>query len=205
MTDAFPLKWPAGRPRKPAHSRKLGRFKRTDYRTNRSGPLTVADALNRLRAELNRIDARHFVVSSNLQIRQDGLPRSGQRQPEDPGVCVYFQLGGKPRAMPCDTYQHVEDNIAAIAAHIEATRAIERHGVATLSEMFDGFTALPPAAGSKPKRQWWEVMGFTEFVTTRSEVEQRYRELAKKLHPDAGGNPEAMAELNQAREEALKG
>jgi phenylpropionate dioxygenase-like ring-hydroxylating dioxygenase large terminal subunit len=31
--------------------------------------------------------------------------------------------------MPCDRYTRVADNIAAIAAHIDATRAIERHGV----------------------------------------------------------------------------
>lgn len=205
MTQAYPLQWPQGRPRTPSFNRKDGRFHKTDWRDNRKKPLTVNDAVARLLNEADRIGAQGVVISSNLEIRQDGLPRSGQRRPDDTGVCVYFHLAGKPRAMPCDTYWNVEDNIAAIAAHIEATRAIERHGVATVSEMFAGFTALPPPPGTKPKRSWREVMGFAESdIVFQSDVEARFRELAKRLHPDAGGSAEAMAELNQARKEALE-
>ncbi len=204
VADAYPLQWPLGRPRRPSHQRKDGRFHKTDYRTNAKRALTVTEAVARLLAEANRIGARGVVISSNLEIRQDGLPRSGQRKPDDPGVCVYFHLAGKPRAMPCDTYRNVEDNIAAIAAHIEATRAIERHGVATVSEMFAGFVALPPPTGAKPKRPWWDVMDLDPNRNTREQIEARFRELAKIRHPDVlGGSVEAMAELNQARKEAL--
>lgn len=200
--QAYPLQWPQGRPRRAAHQRKDGRFHKTDWRTNTKRSLTVTEAVARLLAEADRIGARGVVISSNLEIRQDGLPRSGQRKPDDPGVCVYFHLAGKPRAMPCDTYHNVEDNIAAIAAHIEATRAIERHGVATVSEMFAGFVALPPPSAAK-KRNWWDVMEFAGPHVTREKIEARFRELAKTRHPDTGGSVEAMAELNQARKEAL--
>jgi curved DNA-binding protein CbpA len=47
-------------------------------------------------------------------------------------------------------------------------------------------------------------MEFTEPVAGDGLIEQRYRDLAKKLHPDAGGSAEAMAELNEARKEALR-
>jgi hypothetical protein len=201
--QAYPLQWPQGRPRLASFKRKDGRFHKTDWRTNAKRSLTVSEAVARLMAEANRIGARGVVISSNLEIRQDGLPRSGQRKPDDPGVCVYFHLAGKSRAMPCDTYRNVEDNIAAIAAHIEATRAIERHGVATVSEMFAGFTALPPQPGVRTKRPWWEVMNLDPKRNGRAAIEARFRELAKTRHPDAGGSDEAMAELNQARKEAL--
>jgi len=36
----------------------------------------------------------------------------------------------------------VSDNIAAIAAHIEALRAQERYGVGTIEQAFAGYSAL---------------------------------------------------------------
>lgn len=193
-TDAYPLHWPAGRPRRTPHQRRRGTFSAGGVR------VSVADALRRLQNELDRLGARLPIVSSNVELRLDGLPRSGQREPEDPGVCVYFQLGGKPHAMPCDTYDRVADNIAAVAEHIKATRAIDRYGVATVAEMFAGFQALPAPGARRP---WREVMGFPpEATVTLDMVEARYRRLATTRHPDAGGSAEAMAELNAAREQA---
>jgi len=199
MTQAFPLQWPAGRPRKPAGVRKPGKFNkkvRKEFSTGGSylalSALSIADALKRLQSELDMIGARYPVVSTNVEIRLDGLPRSGQRNPEDPGVAVYFQLAGKPHCLPCDTYIRVEHNIAAVAAHIEATRAIERHGVASVSEMFQGFAALPPP----PK--WFETLEVSGRAT-RDEISAAYRRLAAKRHPDRpGGSHDAMAALNAA-------
>src|SRR5690606_4273383 len=133
----------------------------------------------------------------------DGLPRSGQAEPRDPGVALYFQLDGQPHCMPCDTYDRVADNIAAIAKHIEATRAIDRFGVASVREMFTGFQALP-APGAK--RPWREVFGFgpTEPIGLNY-LNERFRAKSKAVHPDApGGSHDAMAELNTAKADALR-
>lgn len=200
MTQAYPLAWPQGRPRRPPRQRRRGQF------TTAGSRVSVAGALKRLAGELDRLGAHLPVISSNVALRLDGLPRSGQSEPEDPGVCVYFQLAGKPHAMPCDTYERVADNIAAVAEHIKATRAIDRYGVATVAEMFSGFQALPAPGAARP---WREVMGFPpEATVTLDMVEARYRRLATMRHPDGGGSDAAMAELNAARDqarEALKG
>ncbi len=46
-----------------------------------------------------------------------------------------------------------------------------------------------------------EVLGFPSNASpSKSEVQQVYRSLAKKLHPDLGGDPEAMVELNIAKD-----
>lgn len=193
MTDAFPLAWPAQRPRTQGYYRKAGLF-RKDGRD-----ITIREAMIRLQDELDRLGGTSMVLSSNLILNRDGSPRSNQPQPSDPGVALYFQLKGKPICMPCDTYTRVEQNIAAIAKHIEATRAIERYGVASLSEMFAGFVALP----SPKKRHWREVMAPADTLRTKDEIEARYRTLARMRHPDAGGSDSMMAELNQARADAL--
>ena len=203
MTQAYPLQWPQGRSRKTAGLRKRAKFGKDSHngRYVQKRELTVADALHRLQRELDMIGARYPVVSSNVELRLDGLPRSGQRDPEDPGVCVYFDLNAKPMAMPCDTYDRVADNIAAVAAHMEATRKIERHGVASVSEMFAGFEALP-APGGAHSQQWWVVLGLDRHTATIADVNAAYRHLAADRHPDKpGGSQAAMAELNIARDQ----
>lgn len=200
MTTAYPLTWPQGKPRRAHGARRQGRFSTTRNSVLKtSGPVTIADAIERLQVELDRIGARNVVLSSNLELRLDGLPRSGQSEPFDPGVAVYFQLAGKPHCLPCDTYTRAADNIAAVAAHIEATRAIERHGVASVAKMFTGFRALP-APSSTP---WWRVLQVPESATW-PEAEAAFLRLAMERHPDRGGSDAMMADLNRARDEARK-
>ena len=88
------------------------------------------------------------VVSTNLQTRLDGLPRSNQARPGDPGVCVYWKPAKSPmRCMAVDRYDEVQDNLAAVAATLEAMRSIERHGgAAILDRAFTGFAAKTGAA-----------------------------------------------------------
>jgi hypothetical protein len=94
----------------------------------------------------------------------------------------------------------VAQNIAAVAAHIEATRAIERYGVASVADMFTGFQSLP-APGSKP---WWQILNIDRRAGVH-EIEAAYKALAKERHPDAPwGSHELMADLNKARDDARK-
>lgn len=155
-------------------------------------PLTLAGARQRLMDELDRMGARYSVLSTNLDLRLDGLPRSGQRQPDDPGVAVYFQLDGKPIVLACDRYRKVEENVAAIAAHIDAMRTAERHGVGSFKEMFAGFTALPAPLAPD---DWRKIL--LEPVTLE-QAEAVYRERMKEAHPDVGGSNAEAAALNAA-------
>lgn len=199
MTQAYPLQWPQGRKRTRPTLRMGGAFGKMvgGFRT----ALTVADARERLQGEVDRLGADGVVLSTNIALRLDGQPRSGQAEPDDTGAALYFGLAGKPHVLACDTYARVADNIAALAAHIEATRKIERLGVATAAEMFAGFQALP-APGSTP---WWQVLAVAQ-TATRAEIEAAFSRLAKERHPDRpGGSHDMMSELNRARAEALKG
>ena len=206
MTQAYPLQWPHTRKRRDPAQRSYGAFGTMKSRGNWQSKerVTVAEALGRLQDELDRIGAKSYVLSTNLETRLDGLPRSGQREPADPGVALYFELNGEPHCLPCDTYLSVAQNIAAIAKHIEATRAIERYGVASLKEMFTGFAALP-APDQATKRTWRQVLGLAgAHMVDKAMIETAYRQLAKKSHPDHGGSDAAMAELNTAKVDALR-
>lgn len=211
---AFPLAWPPSWKRTAADERAFGRFGTAkqssvgNWRTTQD--ITVAAATQRLRAELDRMAVRgdDLVLSTNLKLRLDGLPRSDQAQPSDPGAAVYWNdpWTNAPRCMAIDRYTKVEMNIAALAATIEAMRAIERHGGAiVLERAFIGFTALPAPIVAGMKRDWWLVLLLDTRYPTVDEIQAAYRRLASKYHPDRdGGDAAKMAELNQARDDALK-
>ncbi len=199
---AYPLSWPAGWKR--ANVRERARFNTKvsghAYRTLER--LTVAQALARVLGELKRmgVPAWNVIVSTDVPVRNDGLPRSGTREPDDPGAAVYWKDGSRrQRCMAVDRYDRVADNLAAIAATLEAMRAIERHGGAEiLDRAFTGFVALPAP------EQWFTVLGVGANAT-REEIVDAHRRLAMKHHPDRpGGSAEAMARINAAREDGLE-
>lgn len=203
MTEASsPLKWPAGRARTPDGKRQWGQFRNGDQRISRPA------AISRLADEVRRLGGRNLVVSSDLPVRRDGAPKAKRLPPSDPGVVAYFSLGEQAVSLPCDTFHSIAQNIAAIAAHVEATRRIERYGVASASETLQAFTALPSAANTAPT--WREVLGLKPDFPEGYEpedaeiiVKARWKSRATAAHPDTGGTVEKMAELNAAKDEAV--
>ena len=200
----YPLSWPAGWKRN-GNARQRAAFGRGVTRTNQFGSswrqresLTVSQAIDRLDAELSRLGARDIVLSTNLQLRLDGWPRSGQAEPTDPGAAAYFTLKGKDRCLACDRWLRVADNIAAIAAHVSALRGIDRWGVGTVEQAFTGYAALPEPAEAD---QWWRVLNVAPSATL-DQVDEAFRARALDVHPDRGGSHDEMVRLTAARDAA---
>lgn len=180
-TPAYPLQWPSGVPRE---------------RNPSPSPFTatIKSADEDIRREVRLMGGTLPVVSSNLELRRDGLPYAGQRQPDDAAVAVYFMRRGRQMVFACDKWRKVEDNMRAIAKTIEALRGIERWGSSDLMERaFTGFEALPAP------EQWWQVLGVPQKATA-DEIRNAYRAKARSAHPDQGGSTAAMARLNAARD-----
>lgn len=210
MTKAYPLQWPVGRPRKLAANRTRAAFGKNKKLGGRSHltkePLTLTEALDRLTHELELMTVPEFVLSTNLVLRRDGWPSSRQRKPEDPGVALYFDLAGDPHCLPCDTYDRIEDNVAAIAKHVEATRAQERYGVATIAEMFTGFTALP---APETQKHWSITLGLDGPLARLNKdiISGAYRTRSLEVHHSDGSDTDKerqQQDLNIARDNAIR-
>ena len=140
-TRSYPLYWPEGWPRTEPYKQKRAQFK------DRS----VAIGRRFLTDEVRRFGGSELIVSSNLQLKLDGTPRSGQRQPDDRGVAIFFKRSGVDMALACDVYTTVEDNLWALCRTLEALRQIERDGSpALINRAFKGFAQLP----DPDKREW---------------------------------------------------
>jgi hypothetical protein len=143
--EAYPLAWPQGWARTPTGRRESGAFK-----------TTFAKARDELMAEISRLGGRHPVLSSNLELRRDGLPYASRGRVEDPGIAVYFDYKGSQMCFACDRYSVIDANTQAIRLSIAAIRGLERWGASDMMERaFAGFAALGHDAG----RKWWDVLG----------------------------------------------
>lgn len=192
MTEAYPLQWPEHKPRTPAYRQERSRFRVSSF-------AIVRDMLMR---ELNLLGAKSVVLSSNIPLRNDGLPYANFKRLDDTGAAVYFQYKGKSMCFACDRWERVEDNIQAIRHTIAALRGIARWGSGDMLEAaFTGFQALPPP--SSAAREWWDVLECRRDSPS-SVIEQNYKRLARDHHPDNGGSADRMAELNVAIAAARK-
>ncbi|MDB5730718.1 MAG: heat shock protein DnaJ domain protein [Variovorax sp.] len=182
---AYPLTWPQQFPR--AKYREDGRFKT-------ALPNAIKNVQTSLRgfASDSGKTLKNTVISSNVTLGVDA--------PADPGVAVWFEWDGLQVCIPVDRYRSVASNLQAIHHIIEARRVELRHGtLALVRATFTGFLSLPAPAG----KHWSDVLALPRDAK-RADVDAAYRRLAGATHPDRGGSDAAMAELNAAREAAMK-
>lgn len=190
MSEAYPLHWPAGWPRtaKPERSR---------------FDVTMGIATSELLNQLRLMGARYPVISTNVELRRDGLPRADRRQPVDCGVAVYFQRRGKQMTFACDRWDRVGDNIRAICKTIEAMRGIERWGASDMMERaFAAFEALPPP-GEAVQASCWDILGLEPGADIHT-IKAAWRKRMKTAHPDQGGTREEYEQVQTAYEQAVR-
>ncbi len=182
---AYPLTWPPTFPR--AKYREAGRFK-----------TALPNAIKNVQASLRGFASdsgktlKDLVISSNVTLGADS--------PADPGVAVWFMWDGMQVCIPVDRYSSVASNLQAIHHILEARRVELRHGtLALVRATFQGFIALPAPAGG----MWWEVLGVSQTASLE-EARAAWKKLASENHPDKGGDPDRMAQINKAFADAEK-
>ena len=174
--EAFPLHWPAGFPR--SLFRKDSRFKSPSLACARDGLLE----------ELRRMRASEIVLSTNVPLRNDGLPIADYKRRIiiDTGVAVYFRLKGQRRSLACDRWDRVEDNMHALKLTIEAMRGLERWGASDmLDRVFTGFAQIE----APPATDLWAALDVRPGCPT-DELKRAFRQFALKHHPD-GSQPDS--------------
>jgi hypothetical protein len=184
------LDWPLGRPQ-------TARPKKSQFKATQS----LSMCLDFLKAELRRLKATDIILTANWQLGQLGQPLSAQPRKgiDNYGVSVYWRRASASYQLCCDKYTSWEENLRALALHIQAVRAQERYGVATLEEAFKGAELALPVANKT--RTAARLLGLKEEeCKDKATVDAVYRHLAYMNHPDSGGDTSKMAEINAARD-----
>lgn len=90
------------------------------------------------------------------------------------------------------------DAFAQIVLSLEDIARMVERGIYDLQTWVAGLKMLPPATEIP---QCFKTLLFNK-VPSLEEVEKRYREFAKAVHPDAGGSEEGFINLRQAYDQA---
>jgi hypothetical protein len=179
---------------------------------------TYSHTLRLLDRELSHLRAKNVVIECDTdesQIRMDGMLRSNARL-NGPGIILSFDSRHGPLRYPCDNFLHWDCNLRAIGLALEALRKVDRYGVTKRAEQYTGWKALPPSSSNghmdaQAAAEWMarERVAFfpaDDFEDTRATLMEShdglvgvFRELAKKLHPDAGGDSEKFKTLTAAK------
>lgn len=192
MTQAFPLQWPEHWPRTKAPVRHGSMSRKFGH--NR----------NEVLRQLEMLKAHSVVISSNIELRRDGLPYANRPQPDDRGVAVYFMLNGEQQCIPCDKWDTVEQNLRAIALTVEALRGLERWGAKEMvNAAFRGFKALPAEAIVTPytAKPWHEVLEVSPTASIET-IRAAYRSMLHRHHPDKGGSEADFMAVQRAWDQA---
>lgn len=96
--------------------------------------------------------------------------------------------------------QYGSDAFSQIVLSLEDLARMVERGIYDLSVWAAGLKMLPPAADMP---DCFRYLGFKQMPKTVDEVKERYRELAKIMHPDAGGSEEEFERLQRAKEQAI--
>lgn len=206
-----PIKvWPEGWPRS---SPKWSPFK-----------ATYADTLQLLDRELEALGATSVTLqvdADESQIRLDGQLRSDARV-HNQGVILTIETPSHGTLVyACDEFEspgyrgkpHWHENLRAIALGLEALRKVERYGIANRGQQYAGYRELgsgiplgkamtvEEAARVLAEAAGWAGQDMPGGLIGQPElVAEAYRQAAKRLHPDAGGDAAAFRRATEARD-----
>jgi hypothetical protein len=191
LPPPFPLLWPDGRERTPAHRREKGRY----------ANINIAQAMGALDREMLRWrrDAGPRVTGYELTAMHAGRGRD----PEDPGAALWFlmaegdsTLSQQLMSIVCDRFTVLAQNIRAIELTMQRLRLVDEIGAYSLMQAVEGARALPPPSPGKP---WFEVLGVQPTASLQVATAV-FRELVKAATGNDARVMELQAAIKAARE-----
>lgn len=93
------------------------------------------------------------------------------------------------------------DAFAQIVLALEDLARMVERGIYDLQTWVSGMKYLPPVIEVP---SFFKLLGFEQLPTSEEEIKTRYKNLAKQLHPDVGGNADDFMKIQTASEEAIK-
>jgi hypothetical protein len=188
-----------------------------------SSASTYSKTLRLLDAELRHLGSTEVtlqVAASDRDLRLDGQLRADAKV-EHPGVILTVETKRHGTlTYPCDTFERRwshdppswQINLRAIALGLEALRKVERYGIAERGQQYAGYREL--GTGIELGRAPMTVEQAARFIAENAgdsgwinDVEDDpffalvlFKDAAKTLHPDVGGDEQLFKRLMEARD-----
>lgn len=175
--------------------------------------------------EVEQLGGRLVVLqidATEADLRLDGMLRSNAKV-RFPGVRISFESIYGSLTYATDAYDRVynqdppgwQANIRAIALALQALRAVDRYGVTSSGEQYRGWSAISAHSTetTMTREQAADLLAgdpavpatAADLIKDRNLVSTVFRRLARRHHPDYGGDPELFRRLIAARDLLLGG
>lgn len=92
------------------------------------------------------------------------------------------------------------DVFAQLVITLEDLARMAERGIYELQTWISGMKFLPPPTVLP---ECFKALGFTEIPADATEINTRFKTLAKQVHPDAGGSEESFIALQNAARQAV--
>lgn len=153
-----------------------------------------SNTLSLLQREVDAIGGRNVVLGAGFReqdLRLDGMPRSGAKVPQHPGIEISFDSRHGRLVYASDACEWWEHNVRSVALGLESLRAVDRYGITRRGEQYAGWKALPVGeADPSPERG-------RGLIAEHGGV----RQALHATHPDHGGSARDFADVQAARED----
>jgi hypothetical protein len=177
------------------------------------------DTLLLLGEEIEKIGGESPVVFqldvTEGDVRMDGMLRANAKVGH-PGVVISFTSKYGPLRYATDAYEQQyyggmpswQANIRAIALALQSLRAVDRYGVTKRGEQYVGWRAItsgaPLFASADAAAEW--MRGYAAELPSPPSAKRwngslgaLYRAMARRMHPDSGGERADWDRLDEAR------
>lgn len=180
--------------------------RRASYdRRNSPFDSTYPQTLDLLERELNHLNAQNIIVQAEVdlgQVRNDGWLKSNAAV-RGPAVILSFSRQKEEFSYPCDTFNHWQANIRAIALSLEALRKVDRYGVTSNGQQYQGFKRLVAPDSIDVRAAAVAILAALSgraisASPSTDEVDAAYRAAAKRCHPDVSAGKNDWARLQGA-------
>lgn len=166
-----------------------------------------ASTLDLVARELDYLRAEHTVLELEAV---DVAGPLGFITVHGPRVRLSFDSRHGPLSYATGRYGTTDDpqpwkaNVRAIALGLESLRRVDRYGIARAGEQYSGWLRLPAGEPARSAGVLLELSGLVGLTTTQvvgdpGTFRRVYSAAARRLDPDAGGDPAAWARLQRAR------
>jgi hypothetical protein len=189
-----------------------GKLRYSRARAPYSAPLK--DTITVLKRELRMLNAKHIVLQIAIResdLRLDGLPRAGAVATH-PGVILSFETADGPKMRAFDLFTKWEYNLRALALNLEHLRLANLYGVEERNQQYVGWKVLPAGTGNaapdEAEKAATLLCSATGQIFTPTHVQavktdavqlrRVYEAAVQRVHPDAGGDNQTMADVNRA-------
>lgn len=194
------IDWPAWADRTPPDDRSRGGFS-----------VSLSRACSDIETEMGRLGVDGWRLSTAAPNRDDKPYPYASANPSDPGAVLRWSRDGDQRAIPCDAYETLRDNVREIGFYVKEKRKASKREVARGQDEF-ATAALPSGhSGDRPEvnvgsaEEAAEILGLATPDVSERMVEVATEERVQEAHPDKGGDAREFQRVIAAKEVLLDG